>query len=131
MAGTRRETRDYARKLTAISLAGDQVSPERVEAVLEVLRRSPPRRHRQVLREYARLIEREICRRQAVVEHAGPLGQEILSTIGNAMSARYGRAIEAVAQENPALIAGLRVQVADDVYDSSVRSRLDRLAATA
>ena len=48
---------------------------------------------------------------------------------GGDLARRYGPAIETTFRENPALIAGLRVKVGSDVYDGSVRARLDTLEA--
>ena len=44
------------------------------------------------------------------------------------MSKRYNRAVAPVARRNDALLAGLRVRVGDDVYESSVAGQLASLA---
>jgi F-type H+-transporting ATPase subunit delta len=45
------------------------------------------------------------------------------------MTEKYGRPIAGVARRNDALLAGLRVRVGDDVYESSVAGQLATLAA--
>jgi len=45
------------------------------------------------------------------------------------MTRRYGRSITGVARRNDALIAGVRVRVGDDVYESSVAGQLAALAS--
>ncbi|MEN9813357.1 MAG: hypothetical protein RL479_2043, partial [Verrucomicrobiota bacterium] len=52
-----------------------------------------------------------------------------LADIAAAMSRRYGRSITGTARRNDALLAGLRVRVGDDVYESSVAGQLAQLAA--
>ena len=52
-----------------------------------------------------------------------------LATIAAAMTRKYRRPISAVAQPNPSLLAGLRVRVGDDTYESSVAGQLAQLAA--
>ncbi|MDB6094418.1 MAG: hypothetical protein JWM32_1980, partial [Verrucomicrobia bacterium] len=52
-----------------------------------------------------------------------------LAAVATAMTKKYSRTITASAKPNPALIAGLRVQVGDDVYESSVAGQLATLAA--
>jgi len=46
------------------------------------------------------------------------------------MSKKYGRAITVSTRANPELLAGLRVHVGDDVYESSVSGQLGALAAS-
>ena len=54
----------------------------------------------------------------------------MLAAIGAAMTKKYGRAVSATAKPSPALLAGLRVQVGDDIYESSVAGQLAALAAS-
>ena len=44
------------------------------------------------------------------------------------MTQRYKRVITAAARPNPALLAGLRVRVGSDVYESSVAAQLAALS---
>ena len=63
------------------------------------------------------------------MEHAGPITGGILRAIADAFTQKYQRPIAAAARPNPALIAGLRVRVGDDVYESSIASQLAALSA--
>ena len=45
------------------------------------------------------------------------------------MTKKYARPIASVAKRNDSLLAGLRVRVGDDVYESSVAGQLANLAA--
>jgi F-type H+-transporting ATPase subunit delta len=40
----------------------------------------------------------------------------------------YGDSVDIAFGQNPALIGGLRIKVGSDVYDGSVRAKLERLA---
>jgi F-type H+-transporting ATPase subunit delta len=82
-----------------------------------------------VLRAYLRLAANEVARGQARVEHAGQVSDQVLQGITAALARKYGRALTAAAQPNPALLAGLRVRVGDDVYESSVADQLATLVA--
>ncbi len=46
-----------------------------------------------------------------------------------AVTRAYGTGLETSFVENPALIGGVRLQVGSDVYDGSVRARLDSIEA--
>jgi len=120
-----------ARHLYQLSLADGQVSPERVAAVLAYVQQHPPRHPRMVLKDYRRLIARQLARHHARVEHAGAIDDAILSSLAAALSRRYRRPITATAQANPALIAGLRIRVGDDLYESSIAGQLAALATPA
>jgi len=126
---TQTQLKEKARKLTALSLDGEgQVDPERVEAVLATLRERKPLGHLALLRLYRRFIEREERKSRARLEYAGKPSEEALQSIGAELTRIYARNVHVEATENPELLAGLRVHVADDVYDASVRGRLRALA---
>ena len=71
----------------------------------------------------------DVARSQAVVEHAGSINDAALSAIAAAMTKKYGRQVRATAKKNDALLAGLRVRVGDDTYESSVAGQLAALGA--
>jgi len=125
------QSRQFARHLFRLSLAGGVVSTERVAAVLAHLQAHPPRQALAVLKAYHGLVAAQLARNRALVEHAGAIDDTILRTIADALAHRYQRPIAAAAQPNPALIAGLRIRVGDDVYESSIAGQLAALAGSA
>ena len=128
MASGKKYIQQFARNLYALSFDQGVLSAPRVAGVLEYVDKHRPAQSLHILRAYRRLVAAEVARGRAVVEHAGPLNEAVLQEIGRAMAKRYGRAITPVAQRNDALLAGLRVRVADDVYEQSVASQLSALA---
>ena len=82
-----------------------------------------------ILKAYARYIAAELAKGEAVVEHAGVINDATLAAIAAAMTKKYGRPVTATAKSNPALLAGLRVHVGDDIYESSVAGQLATLSA--
>lgn len=130
MASQARQAQQLARQLFKLSLDGGAVAPERVGGVLAYVAKHRPAGTAAVLKAYRRLIAAELARAEALVEHAGPVSNDILQSIGAAMTRRYGRAVAARAQARPELLAGVRVRVGDDVYDASAAGRLSALAAS-
>lgn len=128
MSAQTKQAQQLARQLFQLSLADGAVSAERVAGVLEYVEKHRPAHPVQVLKAYHRLIAAEIAKSRALVEHAGDIGQDVLQSIEATMSQRYGRSITAAARRNDALIAGVRVRVADDVYESSIAGQLNALA---
>ena len=129
MAALSAQVRAYAKQLVQLSLVNGQVSSEQVAGVLEYLEKNPPARVQAVLQAYSRLIAAEIAKGEARVEHAGPVAPDALAGIAAALGKRYGRPVTAIATPNPALLAGLRVRIGDDVYESSVAGQLASLGA--
>ncbi|MBI5382770.1 MAG: F0F1 ATP synthase subunit delta [Opitutae bacterium] len=118
-----------ARRLFKLSFADGVLSPELVNGVLEYVAKHAPANPVMVLKAYHRLVATELSRSRALVEHAGSVEASVLRSIAAAMTKKYGRPITAESRPNPALIAGLRVRVGDDVYESSVAAQLATLAA--
>lgn len=123
-----KQDQQLARQLFTLSLDRGLVSAERVAGVLQYLEKHPPAHPLAVLRAYQRLIKAEYAKSQAVVEHAGPVSDEVLKSIEANMTRRYQRTVTASAKPNPGLLAGLRVRVGDDVYESSVANQLAGLS---
>jgi F-type H+-transporting ATPase subunit delta len=128
MAAETKQALQLARQLFQLSVVDGVVSAERVAGVLEYVEKNRPAHPVQVLKAYHRLIAAEIAKSRALVEHAGDIGPDVLRSIEAAMSQRYGRSITASARRNDALIAGVRVRVVDDVYESSIAGQLATLA---
>lgn len=129
MASGKKQVQQLARQFFKLSVVDGALSTERVTGVLEYIEKHRPPNTVAVLKVYARLVAAEVARGQAVVEHAGSIGETALAQIGAAMTRKYARPVVPVAKANPALLAGLRVRVGDDVYESSVASQLAQLAA--
>ena len=123
-----KQTKQLARQLFKLSFADGRLSAERVSGVLAYIEKSKPSDPLAVLRLYHRLVATEVAKGQAVVEHAGPISESTLKIISADLTRRYGRPVTATAKPNPGLIAGMRVRIGDDVYESSVAHQLSTLA---
>ncbi len=129
MASAQKQALQLARQLFRLSLVEGNLSASQVAGVLEYIERHRPANTLTVLKCYKRLVAAEVARGQAVVEHAGPIGTNLLASIAQGMTQKYRRNVTSVARRNDALLAGLRVRVGDDVYESSVAGQLASLAA--
>jgi F-type H+-transporting ATPase subunit delta len=130
MATGSKQINQLARQFFKLSVADGNLSPDRVAGVLQYIEKHRPAHAVAVLKAYQRLIAAEVARGEAVVEHAGPLGATVLPAIAAALTKKYGRRVTSSAKRNDALLAGLRVRVGDDVYESSVAGQLATLAAS-
>ena len=130
MASHAKAAQKFARQLFAMSIVDGDVSADRVAGVLEYVEKHHPANPVMVLKAYRRLVAAEIAKSLAVVEHAGAINDAMLAAIAASMTKKYGRSVTAPARPSPALLAGLRVQVGDDIYESSVAGQLAVLAAS-
>lgn len=129
MASGKKQIQLLARQFFKLSVVDGSLSSDRVSGVLAYVEKHRPAHTIAVLKVYARLVAAEVARGRAVVEHAGSVHDSILATIAAAMTKKYSRPIASVSKRNDALLAGLRVRVGDDVYESSVSGQLANLAA--
>ncbi len=130
MASGKKQIQQLARQFFKLSIVDGALSADRVSGVLQYIEKHRPAHTLAVLKAYQRLVTAEFARGQAVVEHAGSVSGPVLANIAAAMTKKYQRPVTAVAQPNPALLAGLRVRVGDDVYESSVAGQLATLAGS-
>jgi F-type H+-transporting ATPase subunit delta len=128
MASGKKQIQQLARQFFKLSVDNGALSPERVSGVLQYIEKHRPPHTVAVLKAYERLVAAEIARGQAVVEHAGSINPGVLGQIAASMTKKYSRPITSVARRNDALLAGVRVRVGDDVYESSVAGQLATLA---
>ena len=127
---TDKRTAQFARQLLKLSLGADgRPASDRVAAVLAYIDKHNPPRALDLLRAYHRYLAAEIARGQAHIEHAGPISDALVAQIAATMTNRYARPITPATKPTPALLAGLRIKVGDDVYDSSISGALAQLAA--
>jgi F-type H+-transporting ATPase subunit delta len=125
-----KQTKLLAKQLFKMSVVDGAVSAERVEGVLGWIEKHQPRHPLALLKEYHRRIATELAKSRAIVEHAGPVGDGTLRMIEGAMSQKYHRPVTAVAKPNPALLAGIRIRIGSDVYESSVAGQLASLSTS-
>jgi F-type H+-transporting ATPase subunit delta len=129
MASGKKQIQLLARQFFKLSVVEGALSADRVAGVLEYIEKHRPANTLAVLKAYQRLVAAEFARSRAIVEHAGSVSETTLATIAAAMTKKYARPVTATAQPNAALLAGLRVRVGDDTYESSVAGQLATLAA--
>ena len=128
MAAAAKQAQQLARQLFKLSVVDGVVSADRVAGVLQYVEKNTPANTIMVLKAYQRLIATELAKSSAVVEHAGSIAAPAVDAIAASLSKKYGRPVTATSRANPALLAGLRVRIGDDVYESSVAGQLAALS---
>ncbi|KAB2649010.1 MAG: F0F1 ATP synthase subunit delta [Verrucomicrobia bacterium] len=118
----------FARQLIKLSVVDGSVSPSQVAGVLEYVEAHKPANAVMVLNAYKRLVSAELSRSAAIIEHAGPISDAIQKSIAATLTAKFKRTITTTVKSNPDLLAGIRVRLGDDIFESSLSSQLTSLA---
>lgn len=115
-----------ARKLLQLSRdeKGD-LSSQQVSEVLALIKKQfPSRQLRLVLKHYLNAVKKALLQEQAIIEYAGTILPSEIDSIVKTLSQHYSRSITAIEKKVPELIAGIRIRIADDVYNTSIEQKL-------
>jgi F-type H+-transporting ATPase subunit delta len=123
----KKEVRQTAREMLRSSFTDGQLDRGRVAAVVDSVLTRKPRNHLKILEYYKRLLRLETEKRHAQIETATGLEPQVASQISLNLARRYGTDLTTEFVVNPELLGGMRIRVGSDVWDSSVRNRLERL----
>jgi F-type H+-transporting ATPase subunit delta len=123
---TAREARKVSRQLLRHSFTEGKLDEEKVSAMVESVLANKPRHYVDVLKDYQRLVRMEVEKRHAVIESATPLNRSVGDQILANLKARYGDDLTTEFRTNSELLGGLRIKIGDDVWDGSVRNRLNQ-----
>ncbi len=116
-----------ARQLFRSCQAKGLLDETRVRQAVALVLAQKPRRYVEILSRFHRLVKLDVERRTAVVESAVPLPADLQADVAGRLQKIYGAGVEITFDRNPALIGGLRVKVGSDLYDGSIRTRLEGL----
>ncbi len=122
-----KETRQLSRNLLRSSFTDGQLDKGRIAALVKSLLEKKPRNYIKVLDAYKRLLRLEIEKRTVTIESATELSEETSAEIVANLIQKYGVELATRFIVKQELLGGMRIRVGSDVWDSSVRNRLQRL----
>jgi F-type H+-transporting ATPase subunit delta len=122
-----KEIRQLSRAMLRASFTDGQLDPGRIASLIDSLIARKPRHYVEVLKNYKRLLRLELEKRQARIETASELDSATTSELVANLKKRYGSDLTTEFVVNPELLGGMRVRVGSDVWDGTVRNRLERL----
>jgi len=126
---TNKRVRKTARQFYRLCVVNGSLDEQRVRQVVERVIRTKRRGVLAMLHQFTRLVRLDRERHSARVASATPLPEPMRAEIVGGVEKLYGPGIETSFTEQPSLIGGVRLQVGSDVYDGSVRARLDAIEA--
>jgi len=122
-----KEIRQLSRKMLQASFTDGQLDPGRISSLVDSFIAQKPRNYIDVLKNYRRLLRLELEKRHATVETSSEVDPAIRSEIVANLKSKYGNDLATEFHVDPQLLGGMRIRVGNDVWDGSVRNRLERL----
>jgi F-type H+-transporting ATPase subunit delta len=123
-----KQSRRDAKRLYRVCLVNGLLDEDRVRRVVERMVAIERRRSPAIVAHLLRLVRLDRARHRATIESATPLPADLQAVIQAGLERRYGAGLTTEVAQRAELIGGTRIQVGCDVYDDSVRARLDALA---
>jgi F-type H+-transporting ATPase subunit delta len=116
-----------ARQLFRTCRVNGLLDENRVRQTVTLLAEKKPRGYVEILSRLHRLVKLDLDQRAASVESAVPLSAELQAQVAGRLKNIYGDGLNLSFAQNPSLIGGLRIQVGSDLFDGSVKMRLEKL----
>jgi F-type H+-transporting ATPase subunit delta len=124
-----KEARRLSKALFRASFSDSRLDPAQVRTIAQKIMDSKPRHYVDLLKDYQRLVRMEVEKHHAVIESAVELDESTRGQLEQSLRAKYGSDLTTQFTVAPELIGGLRVKLGSNVWDSSIRERLNRLEA--
>jgi F-type H+-transporting ATPase subunit delta len=116
-----------ARQLFRSCCVNGLLDENRVRQAVTLLAEKKPRGYVEILSRLHRLVKLELARRSVRVENAVETSPAQQNGIRANLEKQYGNGLDIQYFINPQLIGGMRIQVGSDLYDGSVKTRLEKL----
>lgn len=117
-----------ARRLFNLCMTEQGLDEDKLRKVIKAIAERKPRNYRGILHSFKRLIRLELAKKHVTVESAEELTAETKQSVESKLTTQHGAGLTFEYKVNPALLGGIRIRKGDDVWDGSIKARLDRLA---
>lgn len=118
-----------ARRLFGLCQTDGHLDEPRMRTVIARLVSEKPRDYLAILGALQKLTRLDVARREVVIESATELDEPSRQRAVAGLANQYGPDLAVQYKVTPELLGGLRIRVGNDVFDGSVKGRIDRLAA--
>jgi F0F1-type ATP synthase delta subunit len=109
--------------------AGEQGVAELKPALEKILEGRSAADRKRFLKDFQRAAAREVHKDTLTIESAESLSPDVLDELVRGFAESHNRPLQVSQKANPDLIAGIRVQLGDTVYDASLAHSLQSLAS--
>ena|SRR5437588_8174365 len=122
-----KEIRQLSREMLRASFTDSQLDRGKIASLVQSLITKRPRHFLEILQNYKRLLRLEIEKRHARIESATQLAPQAAANIVERLKKKYGSDLTTEFVVDSTLLGGVRVRVGSDVWDGTLRNRLERL----
>ena len=122
-----KQARRDGKSLFRACLVDGRLDETRVREAVKRVVEGKPRGYLKTLVHFQRLVKLHAEARQVRVENAVETTPEQMARLQQALERRYGPGLNVSYWINPELLGGLKIRVGSDVYDGSIRRRLEEL----
>ena len=116
-----------ARRIFRLCSKDGKVNEEHLKIAVTKLAEEKPRDYRGMLQALRRLLQAELAKKQVTVESAVDLNKATSSKVKKSLCSQYGDDLNFDFKVSPELLGGMRIRVGNDLFDGSVKARLERL----
>lgn len=124
-----KETQRLARRLFLRCFDGSGLNENHFRLLTAKIINEKPRNYIALLKALQRLLVVEDARHKVCVTSAEPLPESEVQKITQKITSTHGDKLTFDWSIDPSVIAGLKIQIADKVYDGTIFNRLERLQA--
>ena len=124
-------TKDAAaagRRLFRLCSPEGKLDEDKLRHVIKAVAERKPRNFQGILVTLHRQVRLELAKKHVIVESAQQLDDASFNGIVDKMTAQHGEGLTFEQKINPALLGGIRIRKGDDVWDGSIKARLDKIA---
>ena len=122
-----KEIRQLSREMLRASFTDGQLDRGKIGSLVQSLIEKRPLNYLDVLQNYKRLLRLELDKRHVRIETAMALGTDSSKQVLERLKRKYGNDLTSEFVVDPTLLGGMRVRVGSDVWDGTLRNRLQRL----
>jgi len=122
-----KQARRDGKSLFRACLVEGRLDETRVRTAVSRVIESKPRGYLRTLSYFERLLKLHLEGRRARVENAVESTPAVQENVRAALEQRYGQGLDLTWWIDPSLLGGLRIRVGSDVFDGTVKARLESL----
>ncbi len=117
-----KQVKRQARQLFRMCHVKGVISESRVRQVLQSVLKTKRRGYRALANQFERLVKLEQAQQTAAIERPTPLSPDLQTTVRERLTRSYS---ELLNNSFKSSAFGMRIRVADDVYDGNMQARLE------
>ena len=123
----KKEVRRFGKQLFRACFVDDQFDQKKALSLVQSVIEKKPRHYVAILTYLGRLLRLETEKRTATIATSAVLEKKIEGEVRDEIKKRYPQVLSTRFEVKPDLLGGMRIQVGSDVWDGTVRGKLDEL----